>query len=301
MTLSFAQTMADQDDLTALCADRPERTSERFAGNDYYGSASVLKEYAELPQGEPLSVVVPHGPSLNDHVWHCELQGDARLILCYSPYRQKVYRKLGKRTALCAAPFLYAMKMVEGQPRERKGTVFFPGHSTHHVTAHQQLNRIADRLASFSDEYQPVTVFAYWRDYNLGHRQVFIDRGFRVVSTGHMYDHNFLYRLYHLCSTHKYACSNEVGTHILYAAAAGCSYFHMPDFACQHKADASVLARDGSREEDYQEVARRLGPVLSRSPSCSQDRLAIVDYYIGRLFLYSPEKLRWVLAEHEGT
>jgi hypothetical protein len=40
-----------------------------------------------------------------------------------------------------------------------------------------------------------------------------------------MFDPRFLVRLHHLCSMHRYACSNELGSHLFYAVKAGCSYF----------------------------------------------------------------------------
>ena len=60
-------------ELENLAADRPLITVEAFNANDFYGNASVLKEYCGLPDGFPLPGILPHGPSMHGKVWDAEI------------------------------------------------------------------------------------------------------------------------------------------------------------------------------------------------------------------------------------
>lgn len=42
-----------------------------------------------------------------------------------------------------------------------------------------------------------------------------------------MFDPRFLVRLHHLCSMHRHARSNELGSQLFYTVKASCSYFHL--------------------------------------------------------------------------
>ncbi len=84
---------------------------------------------------------------------------------------------------------------------------------------------IAIKLLKLDKKFFPITICIYWKDYLQGKHQSFIDHGFPVVSAGHIYDQNFLYRLSYLLSTYKFAASNIIGSSMFYAVHAGCSFF----------------------------------------------------------------------------
>ncbi len=288
---TLTQTLADQNDLDTLCADRPLRTREKFSANDYYGGAAVLKEYAGIPQKKPLRVIVPHGPSLSEtQLWRAERKNKLSRVLCYPSYREKVYWEIGKRPILSAAPFAYAVKQVAIDSSKRKGTLFFPRHSTHHVTVHMDFDKLADMLVSWDEEYQPVTVCIYWRDYNLGYHIPFQERGLRIVSAGHMFDPNFLYRLYHLCSRYKYSSGNGLGSYIFYSVKAGCSYFYTDaEFTCTGDLERSLGVAEEARTSMLKEIFHQ------RREKMTLDQLNLVDYYLGVRYLKSPKELRKVI------
>ncbi|MGH8176166.1 MAG: hypothetical protein ACREV5_07905, partial [Steroidobacter sp.] len=82
---TFAHSMAEQDDLRSLCADRPLETPEIFSPNAYYGMDRVLKTYAGVPLARALKFVLPHGIEYSDdYVWSSEIKAPLP-VLVYHP------------------------------------------------------------------------------------------------------------------------------------------------------------------------------------------------------------------------
>lgn len=297
--LTLQEVLDGQADLDSLCADRELITPEIFAPNDYYGMAAVVKQYAGLPPESPLKAIIPHGICLDDnYLWGAERNSALPMLFYYPPYRRRIYEeKTDKVLIPSASPFLYVSELLKGhQSPERKGTIFFPYHSTNHVRAQMDLEKLASMLNSLDDEYKPVTVCIYWKDYLHGHHRPFLERGLRVVSAGHIFDPNFLYRLYHLCSQHRYACGNALGSQVFYSIKAGCSYFHM-EFAYETLAAPEILERDTSKETHRQTELRQLFSVPGPEPTAEQ--VDAVDYYLGGEYLRSSAELCELFAYAE--
>lgn len=218
-------------ELSLLCADRALATRERFEPNAYYGFDRILKRYAGLPDSFRLPAVIPHGVYLDaGYVWAAEAAVDLPAILVCEPYRVAAYAAATEKVIMPAAsPWLYLLRLA-GQPTSgasRRGTVLFPSHSTHHVTSPHDYEQLACIASELPAEMQPVTVCLYWRDVNLGRDEPFRARGLAVESAGHMYDPEFSFRLLEILSRHAHAAGNAFGSHIFYAAAVGCDYFHL--------------------------------------------------------------------------
>ena len=61
-----------------MAADRALATVEVHASNDFYGHATVLKEYAGLPPKRPLKAAIEHGAPVTDLIWQVDLQRGCR-------------------------------------------------------------------------------------------------------------------------------------------------------------------------------------------------------------------------------
>ena len=292
--LTLEETLASQNDLFQLCADRPLKTNEICRANAFYGIDTVLKRYAGLPQSYALKVVVPHGLHFTeDYVWESEAKALVPAVWCYPPYRERAYvSRTNKKVILSASPFVYVVEMLKNQPRPtRRGTIFFPAHSTHWNTVHMDFDCLAEELTHLDDEYKPITVCIYWRDFNLGRHIPFQERGLPIVSAGHIYDSDFLYRFYHLCSMHRYAASNGLGSHIFYSVKAGCSFFYFDKVGYSSEIDRKVYP-DGlpKAAPAVQLVLKSLFGVPR--PSMTAEQLKTVDYYLGASYLKSPQDLK---------
>jgi hypothetical protein len=243
------EALAEARDLARACAPRSLETCEIFEPNAFYGSDGVLKAYANLPPELPLKAIVPHGVVFDeDYVWPLERQALLPAVLAYGETRERAYRRAtGKLVIRSAPPFAYAAKLLEATPAPRRsGTLFFPSHSTHHVTWHADFDGLADALLALDARFQPVTVCLYWRDYEMGRHLPFMKRGLPVVSAGHIFDPQFLYRLAHLLRAHAYAASNVLGSYLTYAVIAGCRFFFLQGFEASHTLEAMGTSDDVS-------------------------------------------------------
>lgn len=301
MTTSFriptlADVLAEQRDLDGLCRDRPLSTPEICWFNAYYGMDVVLKLYAGLPLDRPLKVALTHGIQLHqDFVWEAEIRAPVPAMLIYPEHLVAPYRaKTGKATFRAAAPYLYAARLLEAQPRPaRQGTLFFLSHSSHWITTRSDFDGIRRQLAELRADFHPITVCVYWRDHELGHHKAFAEKGFKIVSAGHIYDRAFQFRLHHLISMHKYACSNDLGSHLFYSIKSGASYFHLSGL--RH----SAAHLDETPDDLHVPTALRErveAMFASPSPQISNERMQFVDAYTGAEFLMAPHELGAFLA-----
>lgn len=290
--LTLGRTLKEQQNLGKLCADRQPHTVEKFGGSNFYGVANIYKQYAGLPLTKPLPGIVLHGVSLHTHwVWIREANAGVPAVYCYPEFRREIYEKHGKKIILSASPFAYAAEMLKGQAQpERKGLIFFPTHSSHHITSKYNGDILAEKLSEFDDKYKPITICLYWKDYLLGAAKPFQERGFKVISAGHMFDKLFMYRFYHLCSTHKYASGCDIQSQIFYSVKAGCIYF-TTEFPYHHIGDKpGALDRDMGKGGKHVERVRE----AFRNPTdmVTSGQKELVDYYLGMKYFKSRKGLR---------
>ena len=295
--------MSEQEDLERLCRDRPLRTREVFRPNAYYGHSLILKTYAGFSLKRPIYGVVVHGVVTDaGYVWANEVAFDVPGVFSYPPYRDETYRKATDKVVVpSAAPYVYLLKIVQHQELpDRRGTIFFPSHSTHHRTTDTKGDRAADALSALDPEFHPITVCVYWKDFLMGHHRPFADRGFDVVSAGHMYDDHFLFRLHHLCSSHRYASGEQVGSHMFNSVASGCHYFCVPGLSVPRPGinmdphGIRVSRSDRNSEAPSIETMFLEGP--SASPAAQRKAAA---YYLGADRAVSPAELSEQLMELE--
>lgn len=287
--------------LDKLCADRPLSTNEIFSGNAFYGIDRVLKDYVGFPMSYALKGVWPHGLVYSkSHIWDSEVGTPLPVVFCYPEYRAPAYRnQTNKRVIPSASPFLYALDQVRPPDGKRSGTLFFPGHSTHHITAEMNFEHLADKLDALDDRYHPVTVCIYWKDYLMGRHEIFEERGFPIVSAGHMFDNEFLYRLARLLSMFQYAAGNHIGSHLFYAIRAGCQYFHVKGSGYLVEShNKELLERDRSENDPVLETKIRK-TLLTPEPRSHDEQLRVANFFLGAQHKKTPAGLRSSLLKAE--
>lgn len=291
--LTLEETLRDQEDLEVLCADRSLITDEIFPHNSFYGLDFILKSYARLSTTYPLKAVLPHGVHLSDYyVDDAETNVDLPAVFCYPDYREAAYiAQTAKVVVRSASPYLYVKHLIQHEPAPyREGLIFFPVHSTHHATAGMDNERLADALLKLDHQYHPITICVFWRDFLLGHHLPFQQRGFRIVSAGHMYDRYFLFRLFHLFSTHRYAAGNAVGSHLFYSVVSGCSYFHLQGHGHRQQILTESLASTfGNISPKIVDPVEEM--FREPRPSMTKEQLRTANYFLGAEHFKSPAAL----------
>jgi hypothetical protein len=296
---SLDATLAAQRDLGALCRERKLETREIFPPNAFYGNDVALKAYAGWPADRPLKLIVPHGVVFNrDYLWDTELRSSLPVVMAYPDYRIAAYRRASRKLVVAGtAPFAFVCRLMAGAPApQRRGTLFFPAHSTHGINAETDHDAIADALGRLDARHHPIRICIYWKDYLAGRHLPYAARGFEVVSAGHMYDPAFLFRLYHLLSMHRYASSTTEGSYIFYAVQSGCPYFHLPGFDVSLNPLAAANSKDVcSHPEAGPVIAAFLGEF--EQPTARQRELT--EAFVGAANLPTPASLRALLQKSE--
>lgn len=241
------------------------QTDELFVGNAFYGHGQVLRGWSGWER--PLPAIVPHGIGFTpDAFWRGETRARLSSILCFPPYLRSAYEKVTRKLVVpSAAPFCYVLEQIEDRT-DRHGTIFFPTHSTHRLTATENWADLAGCLVDLIEPVSPVTVCVYWRDIQLGHHMPFVDAGLDVVCAGHIYDEHFLFRLAALLRRHEYAATTGLGSHVVYAAAAGCRVTALPGVG--QPARRNIGGRS-TAETNVDRTGERLPPtVVERLRDC---------------------------------
>jgi hypothetical protein len=304
--LTLEETLAEQEDLHRLCADRSLKTRECFAPNAFYGYDFIFKTYADLPLDYPLKVVLPHGVSAAiAGVWDEEVKISLPVIFAYRDKMRDLYVQASKKfespkkIVLAATPILYVLELLKDHPQpERKGTIFFPAHSAHFATVKMDFEALAEQLMQLDERYKPITVCVYWKDFNLGHHLPFQKRGMNIVSAGHVFEPYFLFRFYHLCSMHLYSAGNSSGSSLFYSVKSGCSFFYLDTINYSLEVD--------SQDPEKGRLSCNIGVKFaskslftSPRPSMTEEQMKVIDYYLGTDYFKSPQKLRRQLLHAE--
>ncbi|WP_303673660.1 hypothetical protein [Vampirovibrio chlorellavorus] len=302
MNLFSKSTLDDfqRQSLEVLCQDKGLGNTEIFQPNGFYGHAAVLKQHAGLPLSRPMKGIIQHGYDFlsEDFIFGGEFEAPLPVFFPPNPTRACFYERLsnGKPAIPIGAPFLYAREIIDNiqsQPN-RTGTIVFPVHSTRFIKAEFDHADYADKLAQLPEAFHPISVSIYWRDYQLGAHLPYLQRGFEVVSAGHMLDPGFIFRVYLNCRRFKYACSNEYGSSLFYSVASGCSYFYYPSD------DLSFSAESGKTLilEEVSETQRKKFELLFSQPlpQPSQEQQDFVFEHLGLSSLKTSQELRKLLV-----
>lgn len=285
--------------IASLCHDRRLRTVEVFPPNDFYGFATVVKRFARYPFDEPIYGVVPHGVAFGlKKPWWEELKAVVPAILCAQDhYGREFTHRAGRVVIPFASPAVYAAKLTAGDvPRPREGTVFFPSHSTHRIQAEYDAQLMIAKLRALPSEMQPVTVCIYWKDYLHGKAKPYEAAGLPVVSAGHMFDPEFLIRLFGICRRFRYATSNELGSHVPFSIHGGCLFRLIAGVRVRHLGSSEALAIDVSQADQAEN--ERLWSLFSFDRGSSYDEQAIeADDLLGTKYVMTPEEIRALLED----
>ena len=290
-----------QSHLEALASDMVEKTSEVFTPNDFYGNASILKKYCGLAPDSQIPAVLPHGVSINHSTWQVELDAPLPRIYAISEEQRSKYSMVtDKALHVIGSVMHYAARMISDEVDELRstaeGTVAFPAHSTHHLTAEFDQDAFIQSLRELPEEMQPVRVCLYWRDIQLNRHQKYLNEGFECLTAGHMFDHDFHFRLVRILASHRHCVTNSMGTSSLLATSMGLKAY-LIDQELGVEGSSHFLAEYAPKIT--QPSAVNLLETMKIPPG--QDRMhqqVWGDIATGREFVHTPEQLRALILEH---
>ena len=146
-------------------------------------------------------------------------------------------------------------------------------------------------------------VCLYWRDVQLGRAADYERRGFEVVTAGHLYDAAFLPRLRDLLAGAVAMVTNEIGTHVVYAALLDCAVWIVPqpvEYRYGPGTAADELASVGALRDAPLEWVSLVQSVFAEPRDALADhQRALVEQVAGDAYVKSSEELRGLIAHAE--
>ena len=206
-------------DLTRLCRDRPLITPELHSPSDFYGHAAVLKRYAGFAPHRSTQAAIEHAVFVPDFYWDVDLRSEMPLFLCGTEAHAAEFlrRSSGPRRAVAIGPMIGYVELPppEGEPYVLAiSRALDPSHS-------RWIRRggFAERLKTLRASHGRVKVCVYWKDVLTGLDRTFSGDGLRVrLGRTHVRPQFLLPRLARLMASASLIYTNEIGSHVLYAA-----------------------------------------------------------------------------------
>jgi len=267
---------------------------ELYDANMNYGDAEILRRYSGF-EG-PIPAVIPHGVQFDSRLFPGEVHSRPKSVLSWPVYRDAGWAEY-KHMVPSAAPFLYAQALA-GPPDpdvKREGTLFVPQHSVHIMNMEVDWRGLA---RSLKDLEGPVTVQMYWRDIELTHDRFFTRLGYEVVCAGGLNDQDFFFNVIKNLRKVKYACSNNIGSHVFYALSDGVPYFLTGERAQPVYCGPPDLANFFMASDSEKAVRGEIEPMFrERLDHITEDQKTIADYFLGAERFKTPEGLLADLQE----
>ena len=296
-------------DYKALSADIPFGPEERVIDNNLYGYAHHIKKYAGIKTD--LKAYLEHGLFWGGMVHPDERFWHFKRIITFSENRKKdIERNIPGKEAVPIGPYIfYAEELFSSEERVKlkselgKTLLVFPSHSVRNLEAKFDFEQFIEEINRVKKDFDTVLVSLYFIDaLNPEKVKIYTDQGYRVVTSGHKFDHNFVARQKTIIGLADYTMSNEVGTHIGY-----CVCLEKPHYLFKQalkrisnseeeiKRHQRLFNSDEQRlmHEQHAEVAKTFGVY---QPEITQEQRELVDKFWGIGSLKSPEELKALLG-----
>jgi len=208
-----------QENTELMSQELQLETIEKHQWNDFYGNAEILKKYIGLNQIS-LSNVIEHAVMLDDNIWHIDKNSIFKTVFVCSDFRKEVYKNSTNKYIFNIGPMINYVE-IDKTKYISSGSIYFLPHSSHELKCNFNFDEIIFELNNLPIDIRPEYVCLYWKDIQYGHHNLFVEKGFKILSAGHIYDKLFLYRLKEIFLNFETIITNELGTHVFFAHQCG--------------------------------------------------------------------------------
>jgi FkbM family methyltransferase len=250
--------------LYKLAEDRPLKTSEIHEGNDFYGHATILKNYANIPQNYQIKAAIEHGPTLEPGGWKADFNAPLPALFTFSSFRHSGLKNYTNKKIFSIGPMLsYAQdylsleKLQLEKERLGRNLLVFPPHSTHWVYANYEIYNYVKLIQQIGKNFNSIRICLYWKDILRGVAEEYMKHGFECVTAGHIYDHLFLSRLKSFIDASTVTTSCQIGTHIGY-----CIMRNKPHYF--YEINVNVASDSKERLSEYDDYSHNVPANLIR-------------------------------------
>lgn len=260
-------------------------------GNKCYGNYNVLKK--ALGSNFRKRSMVEHGLYFAEYVIKDECTMPCiDTIYTFSDYRKNaILNELGvdlDKEIIPVGPYIqyadnFKSKKELIQLKKKLGRVLlvFPTHNFEDQDELYDFNAFSKCIDEMSKDYDNVFVSMIGYDIQRGFDRQYIDKGYRIVSSGSRNDPYFLSRQRDLLELADMTISNSVGTHIGYSICLGTPHYIFDQKITSVKKKISSFASDHLQDNRDREYAEIKAVFNSRIPKITADQIAIVTKYWG--------------------
>lgn len=195
-----------------------------------YGLHYILSNFANKPINSRISC--EHGFIFGSYVLKGFLKNPyLNKVITFSDYREQVLAEKGFKSIKIgpyihyADPLLSSEHFIKLKQSLGKTLLVFPCHSGDTVTLNFNNDSFISFIESIKSDFDTVLVCMYWKDIQMGRDLFYLNKGYKVVTAGHIYDTYFLPRLKTIINLADMTISNDIGTHIGY-----CIYLDKPHY-----------------------------------------------------------------------
>jgi hypothetical protein len=264
-------------DYKQLIADIPYAPAEIVIDNNLYGIAHILKEYIGVDTRKSLDAYIEHGVFFgslvrdDQKIWPVSQNityGDQRVMHLENSKIDKSIIPIGPYIHY-ASSLLDDKQLMNQKAKLGRTLLVFPSHSDKSVESQFDIQLFIRKIEEVKKDFDTVLVSLYWLDAQK-EDVIFLyeSKGYRIVTSGHRFDINFMNRQKTLIMLSDYTMSNNAGTHVGY-----CVYLNKPHYI--FKQDVKDIAWNDSKQKQFDAV-RKTDELIN---SCSDEMNEVIDAF----------------------
>lgn len=293
----------DIKELLTLSEDRELITPEIHNSNDYYGHATILKNYAKIPINYPIKASIEHGPGLDNHSWQFDIKEKLPTIIAFSKRRFQTLKKETNKAIFSIGPIIqYAQNILSEEEFKKikdklgRNLLVMPAHSTHWINATYNVDKFCFIIDNIGKDFDTINICLGWNDVLLGYAEKYIENGFNCVTAGHMYDSLFLSRLKKYILLSDLVLTNDMGSHIGYSIMFDKPvYMYETELKYIFKSEKS-LAYNKKREKDIIGIRNKITSLFSkRNDQVTIEQKIFVNEYFGANIYRTPNEIKNII------
>jgi len=278
-------------------------TNELQPVNDWYGHATVLKQFLDLPKDYQFKFIIEHGTYFSDQVADIELESDLPSFVTYSEYRAKILKKYRPHTYVIgplihyASHYLTYSELKKEKKRLGKTLLFFPSHSLIGLTNEFDMDWSYKKIKAIGKGFDTIRVCIYWRDVLLGKHKFYQEKGLECVTAGHILDSLFLSRLKSIIHTADLTISNDASSPLSY-----CIYMDKPYIIFYQRPQMhgkkyfKKVMTDYWKSRPYNQIVKEFSKIQFRINS---EQRKLMNFYCGTNKVKSKTELLKIVEETE--
>lgn len=213
--------------------------TREYGFNAFYGLADILKKQLGIKKEEILIGSIEHGFDYVNSISVIDSKPD--IIYAFGNKRKEYLEKIfPNKNIYCLSPYIQYVESYYSEDEIKKlknefgkTLLVMPSHSIMQGSVEfekaELLKKIEEIKLKFN--FKTVIVCLYWKDVLLGNDNIYLEKGYKICTAGHLYDKNFLKRLKSIILLSDVVIGNDIGTNIGY-----CICLNRPFYLCYSKA-----------------------------------------------------------------